>query len=76
MMGSEYNIHARSHEDEVVMVVPTVGLETDVSMGATVEFTTKPDLIQLFDKETSNNLIWYDAESAAAHEPVCKNYEF
>ncbi len=76
MMGSEYNIHARSHEDEVVMVVPTVGLETDVSMGATVEFTTKPDLIQLFDKETGNNLIWYDAESAAANEPVCKNYKF
>ena len=76
MMGSEYNIHARSNEDEVVMVVPTVGLETDVSMGATVEFTTKPDLIQLFDKETGNNLIWYDAESAAANEPVCKNYKF
>ena len=76
MMGSEYNIHARSNEDEVVMVVPTVGLETDVSMGATVSFTTDPDLIQLFDKKTSNNLIWYDEASAAANEPVCKDYEF
>ena len=76
MMGSEYNIHARSNEDEVVMVVPTVGLETDVSMSATVNFTTDPDLIQLFDKKTSNNLIWYDEASAAANEPVCKDYEF
>ena len=76
MMGSEYNIHARSHEDEVVMVVPTVGLETDVSMGAVVNFTTDPDLIQLFDKETSNNLIWYDEVSVAANEPVCKSYQF
>ncbi|MBQ6410661.1 MAG: ABC transporter ATP-binding protein, partial [Atopobiaceae bacterium] len=76
MMGSEYNIHARSNEDEVVMVVPTVGLETDVSMGATVNFTTDPDLIQLFDKTTERNLVWYDEVSAAAHEPVCKNYEF
>ena len=76
MMGSEYNIHARSNEDEVVMVVPTVGLEADVSMGATVKFTTQPDLIQLFDKETSNNLIWYDEVSVAANEPVCRNYEF
>ncbi len=76
MMGSEYNIHARSNEDEVVMVVPTVGLETDVSMGATVNFTTDPDLIQLFDKTTERNLVWYDEASAAAHEPVCKNYEF
>ena len=76
MMGSEYNIHARSNEDEVVMVVPTVGLDTDVSMGATVNFTTDPDLIQLFDKATSNNLIWYDEVSVAANEPVCKEYDF
>ena len=76
MMGSEYNIHARSNEDEVVMVVPTVGLETDVSMGAQVAFTTQPDLIQLFDKATSNNLIWYDEASVAANEPVCRSYDF
>jgi hypothetical protein len=75
-MGSEYNIHARSHDDEVVMVVPTVGLDTDVSMGATVQFTTEPDLIQLFDKESGNNLIWYDEVSVAANEPVCKSYDF
>ncbi|MBR4906914.1 MAG: sn-glycerol-3-phosphate ABC transporter ATP-binding protein UgpC [Clostridia bacterium] len=75
MMGSEYNIHAKSGDDEVVMVIPTVGLETDVSMGAVVNFNTQPELIQLFDKETGNNLIWYDAESAAKNEPVCKKYE-
>ena len=76
MMGSEYNIHARSNQDEVVMVVPTVGLDTDVSMGATVQFTTAPDLIQLFDKATGNNLIWYDEVSVSKHEPVCKEYDF
>ncbi len=75
MMGSEYNIHAKSGDDEVVMVIPTVGLETDVSMGATVSFSTQPELIQLFDKETGNNLIWFDAESAEKNEPVCKRYE-
>ncbi len=76
MMGSEYNIHARSDRDEVVMLIPTFDLETDVSMGRTVNFTTKPKLIQLFDKETGNNLIWYDAESAANNAPVCKRYDF
>ena len=76
MMGSEYNIHARSGDDEVVMVIPTVGLETDVSMGATVQFNTKPGLIQLFDKESGNNLIWYDRESAEKNAPVCKDYKF
>ena len=75
MMGSEYNIHAKSGDDEVVMVIPTVGLETDVSMGATVSFTTQPSLIQLFDKETGNNLIWFDADSAEKNAPVCKTYE-
>ena len=76
MMGSEYNIHARSGDDEVVMVIPTVDLHTDVSMGKTVQFNTKPALIQLFDKESGNNLIWYDKESADADAPVCKVYKF
>ena len=76
MMGSEYNIHARSNEDEVVMMIPTYDLATDVSMGRTVAFTTKPELIQLFDKESGNNLIWYDAESAQNNSPVCKRYDF
>jgi len=75
MLGSEYNIHAVSGKDTVVMVIPTVGLETDVSMGATVPFTTQPELIQLFDKETGNNLIWFDQVSADKNEPVCKNYD-
>ncbi|RVU97446.1 sn-glycerol-3-phosphate ABC transporter ATP-binding protein UgpC [Coriobacteriales bacterium OH1046] len=75
MMGSEYNIHARSGNDEVVMVVPTVDLGADVSMGASIKFTTKPELVQLFDKATGNNLIWYDADSAVRNEPVCKEYD-
>ena len=76
MMGSEYNIHARCGEDEVVMLIPTIDLATDVSMGKTINFTTRPDLIQLFDKESGNNLIWYDADSAAADAPTCKYYSF
>ena len=74
MMGSEYNIHARCGDDEVVMVIPTVDLFTDVSMGAVVKFNTKPGLIQLFDKATGNNLIWYDKASAENNAPVCKSY--
>ena len=76
MLGSEYNLHARSGEDEVVMVIPTVGLEVDVSMGNKVSFSTAPELIQLFDKASGLNLVWYDKESAEANAPVCKNYNF
>ncbi len=74
MLGSEVNLHARSDKDEVVMVIPTVDLKTDVSMGAEVKFTTQPKLIQLFDKATGNNLVWYDKQSADACAPVCKAY--
>ena len=76
MMGTEYNIHARCGEDEVVMVIPTMGLKTDVSMGSKVNFTTLPELIQLFDKETQRNLIWFDEESSNANAPECKRYNF
>lgn len=71
MLGSEVNLHARSNDDEVVMVIPTVDLETDVSQGATISFTTAPKLIQLFDKQSGNNLIWYDPVSAEANAPEC-----
>ena len=74
MMGTEYNIHARCGDSEVVMVIPTMGLQTDVSMGSKVNFTTMPELIQLFDKETQKNLIWFDQASSDANAPECAKY--
>ena len=76
MLGTEVNLHTRSNDDEVVMVIPTVDLQTDVSMGNTIRFTTQSRLIQLFDKQTGNNLIWYDEKSSKADAPVCKEYGF
>ena len=74
LLGTEFNLHARSGEDEVVMVIPTMDLTTDVSMGANIKFTVQPKLIQLFDKESGNNLIWYDPVSAEANAPECAKY--
>ena len=76
MLGNEVNLHTDCEGDHVVMVIPTMNLETDVSMGKTIRFTTQPRLIQLFDKETQNNLIWFDEASAKADAPVCKEYNF
>ena len=76
MMGSEVHLHTDCQGDEVVMVIPTVDLKVDVSMGQTIPFTVRPELIQLFSKETQNNLIWYDPESAGRCQPVCKRYDF
>ena len=75
MLGSEFNLHVDCDGDDVIVVLPTVGLKQDVSQGAKIEFTTTPDLIQLFDKETGNNFIWYDAESVEAGSPRCRSYE-
>ncbi|MBQ3418339.1 MAG: sn-glycerol-3-phosphate ABC transporter ATP-binding protein UgpC [Ruminococcus sp.] len=74
MMGTEYNIHAKSGDDNVVMVIPTIGLGADVSMGKTVNFDVDPELIQLFDEASGNNLIWYDEESAKANAPECSKF--
>ena len=76
MLGNEVNLHTDCEGDHVVMVIPTLNLETDVSMGSVVKFGTQPKLIQLFDKATGNNLIWYDDASAKANAPVCKEYNF
>ncbi|MBQ6327301.1 MAG: ATP-binding cassette domain-containing protein, partial [Clostridia bacterium] len=76
MLGNEVNLHTDCEGDHVVMVIPTMNLETDVSMGKTIRFSTQPRLIQLFDKQTQNNLIWFDEASAKANAPVCREYNF
>ncbi|MBQ2626671.1 MAG: sn-glycerol-3-phosphate ABC transporter ATP-binding protein UgpC [Eubacterium sp.] len=76
MLGSEVDLHVNCGGDDVVMVLQTADLEMDVSTGNEVNFTAQPRLIQLFDKESGNNLIWYDAESVAAHSPKCRDYDF
>ena len=76
MLGSEVNLHARSNEDEIVMVIPTVDLNVDVSMGAAINFSTQPKLLHLFEKSSGNNLIWFDKASSEKNAPVCKSYAF
>ena len=76
MLGSEVDLHVNCGGDDVVMVLQTADLQHDVSIGAKVNFTTQPRLIQLFDKATGNNLIWYDEESVSKHSPKCKDYDF
>lgn len=76
MLGTEVNLHTDCNGSDVVMVVPTVDLEVDVSAGKIIQFGTRPQLIQLFDKETGNNLIWYDTNSANNNAPVAKQYTF
>ncbi len=76
MMGSSLHLHANCQGDEVVLIVSTVGLDHALMSGEkkTISFSFPADLLQLFDKETGNNLVWYDEASAKANAPVCAKY--
>ena len=76
MLGTEANLHAMCGQDHVVMVIPTIDLTVDVSIGQTIRFSTQPRLMQLFDKESGNNLIWFDKDSYDNNAPGCKEYKF
>ncbi len=76
MMGASLHLHADCQGDDIVMIISTVGLDQGLMNGTTKEvgFGFPADLLQLFDKETGNNLIWYDEASDKAHAPVCAKW--
>ena len=58
LMGSELHLHVNSQGKDVVIVVPTTDIDLDAVHGRhkTIHYTFRPELIQLFDKETEENL--------------------
>ncbi len=58
MMGAELHLHVDAEGTDVVIVLPTADLNRDFVSGskAEIHFTFRTDLMQLFDKETTNNL--------------------
>ncbi len=58
MMGSELHLHLSVGGTDIVAIVPTVGLDVAAhSIGKTVRFTFRPDLMHLFDTESELNLL-------------------
>ena len=58
MMGSELHLHLSVKDADVVAIIPTVGLDlSQYAIGKTVRFSFSPDLMHLFDPETTDNLI-------------------
>jgi multiple sugar transport system ATP-binding protein len=74
MMGSSLHLHATANGNNLVMVVPTLGMDDLIQSGAEIKFSFGTKSIQIFDKETGNSLFWYDPVSAAANAPKCKPY--
>ena len=58
LMGSELHLHVNSDGKDVVIVVPTTELDIDTVHGGhkTLHYSFQPKLMQIFDKETEENL--------------------
>ena len=76
MMGSSLHIHTDCQGDEVVVIASTVGMDPALLNGTakTLNFSFPADLLQLFDKATGNNLVWFDDASARANAPVAAKF--
>ena len=58
MMGSELHLHMSVGSSDVVAIIPTIGLNLkNYSIGKTIHFSFSPDLMHLFDPDTTENLI-------------------
>ena len=58
MMGAELHLHVDADGTDVVIVLPTADLNKSFVSGsrADIQFSFRTDLMQLFDKETTNSL--------------------
>ena len=61
MMGSEAHVHVTLNGKDVIIRVQTLGLDKDIakaiSSSGEIAFTFAPEVIHIFDKETTNSLI-------------------
>ena len=58
MMGSSVHLHVTAEGRDVIIIVPTAGVDTRFHMGDTVHFTFSGKVAHVFSKETEKNLEW------------------
>ena len=58
MMGSSVHLHVSAEGRDVIIIVPTNGVDTRFHMGDTVHFTFNGKVAHVFSKETEKNLEW------------------
>lgn len=56
MMGSEIHYHVTSQDKDVIIIVPTIGMQGVISMGDKIEFTFQGSVAHLFSKKSGKNL--------------------
>lgn len=57
-MGASVHLHLSSHGEDVVIIVPTSGLEANFEMGDEIRFSINGNVAHVFSKETEENLEW------------------
>lgn len=58
LMGASVHLHLSSHGEDVVIIVPTSGLEANFEMGDEIRFSINGNVAHVFSKETEENLEW------------------
>ena len=62
MMGSEYQVHVKVNEKDVIIRVPIVGLNPKINAqilsNGKIYFSFAPEVMQLFDKESGVSLLY------------------
>ena len=56
MMGSEIHYHVTAQNKDIIIIVPTIGNSSFISMGKEITFTFQGSAAHIFNKETGNNL--------------------
>ncbi len=56
MMGSEIHYHVTAQNKDIIIIVPTIGNSSFISMGKEITFTFQGSVAHIFNKETGNNL--------------------
>jgi len=58
MMGSSVHLHVSAEGRDVIIIVPTIDMKGNYSMGDTVHFAFEGNVAHVFSKETEKNLEW------------------
>ena len=56
MMGSSVHLHVNANGHDVIIIVPTIDMKNNYSMGDTLHFGFQGNVAHVFSKETENNL--------------------
>ncbi len=58
MMGSSVHLHVTAEGKDVIIIVPTIDMKSNFTMGQTVKFGFDGNVAHVFSKETEKNLEW------------------